>query len=245
MKVCSVPGCLEKHKAKGYCRKHYDQFRNHNRILNENEERKQNKHNKNKEFCKVKGCDTVACSLGFCKKHYDQFRSGKTPTLRTKNDLNEIIEYEDYAEIILYDRDQNEKARTLIDLEDIERCKDIKWGYSSGYVDSSIGRLHRYIMNCPNDLVVDHINHNTLDNRKENLRICTIQENSCNRKLGKNNKTGKVGIFQLQNKKWQALLTYQGISHNLGIFDTKEDAIKARQQAERDYFGEFSNERSD
>ena len=78
----------------------------------------------------------------------------------------------------------------VIDLEDAEKCKNYKWFLSfdeilnSFYVKTSKYpySLHRVIMDCPKGFVVDHINHNTLDNRKENLRICTHAENMQNRK---------------------------------------------------------------
>ena len=97
---------------------------------------------------------------------------------------NEIVLHDTYAEIILYDRSGNEKARALIDLDDIERVKDIRWHLDGrGYVVSNDNtfRLHRLIMNCQNELVVDHINRIKTDNRKQNLRICTHQQNDMNR----------------------------------------------------------------
>ncbi len=53
-------------------------------------------------------------------------RYGKTLT-RTMKDKNEYVLYQDYAEIILYDKNKNEKARVVIDLDDIEKCKEYKW----------------------------------------------------------------------------------------------------------------------
>ena len=194
--------------------------------------------------CKVKGCNCKARSKGYCSKHYAQIlRYGKIS--RTKFDPNEIVEYDDYAEIVLYNKDCEEVARALIDLEDIDRIKDYKWRMNDrGYVLTDIKgttkkiRLHRLIMDCPDDMVVDHINHNRLDNRKENLRVCTQHQNLMNK--------NSVGVtFDKRRNKWYAQITYNYNHIFIGSFDTKEDAIKARRQAEIEYFGEYRNQDED
>ena len=103
-------------------------------------------------------------------------------------------------------------------------------------------KLHRYIMNCPEDMVVDHINHNTLDNRKENLRICTKKQNERNIKLRSNNVSGYTGVgFHKETNKWRAYIQKDNKLITLGLFKNKKDAIKARKEAEKKYFGEFRN----
>ena len=101
-------------------------------------------------------------------------------------------------------------------------------------------------MNCPDDMVVDHINLNPLDNRKMNLRICTKQQNEMNRPLRNNNTSGITGVsLYKQTNKWRAYIEYNQKYIHLGLFDTKEDAIKARKQAEIKYFGEYRNKLND
>lgn len=88
---------------------------------------------------------------------------------------------------------------------------------------------HRWIMNCPKHLQVDHINHNTLDNRKINLRKVTCRENNCNKR---NNKSGFAGVrWHPQGNKWNARITIKGKEKSLGMFKTKEEAINARIKA--------------
>lgn len=77
---------------------------------------------------------------------------------------------------------------TIIDDEDYERVSRHKWhDTGEGYIASWIGGkekqilLHRFILNPPNGKHIDHINHDTYDNTKENLRICTQKENAKNR----------------------------------------------------------------
>lgn len=192
--------------------------------------------------CSVEGCNSKHYGKGYCNKHYQQYRRYGHILDRTKYDSNEIIEYVDYAEVILYDKDGNETARTLIDLEDVDLVKQHKWCYDriNGYaVNGSSIRLHRFIMNCPCDLVVDHINHNKLDNRKENLRICTCQENSFNRSISNNNTNQAMGVEKISNK-WRAYIDYNYRRIHLGSFDSLEEAIATRRQAEIEYFGEFA-----
>jgi len=137
----------------------------------------------------------------------------------------------------------------LVSAEDYE---DFVYGYrfrlsKSGYVSYSgrkdglnNKRLHRIIMGDPEDLVVDHINRDPLDNRRENLRIVTQQENCMNLSMRKTNKSGVSGVHWNKNRnKWVAQITYNYKIIHLGYFDNLEDATKARKDAEIKYFGEF------
>lgn len=98
----------------------------------------------------------------------------------------------------------------IIDLEDIDKVCQYKWFVSCPnqrkdifYVNAAINRkhkisLHRLIMDFPKDLCVHHKNHNPLDNRKENLAICTLKEN-CQDVISKNNITGYQNIHPYRN----------------------------------------------
>ena len=85
-----------------------------------------------------------------CNKHYLQvYRHGKILT-RTIYDCNEIVKYDKHAEIILYDNNCNEVARTKIDLEDIERCSKHKWclavkGYVVSFIDGAFNKIPLYL----------------------------------------------------------------------------------------------------
>lgn len=198
--------------------------------------------------CTVEGCDNKHYCKGYCKKHYQQFYRYGQILEKTRYDSNEIIEHDDYAEMILYNNKGEEVTRTSIDLEYIDPIKKYKWCLDGhGYVyNSKIGLLHRFIMNCPDDLVVDHINHNKLDNRVCNLRVCTQQQNNMNARKGCNNTSGVRGVsFHKTNNKWKANIQVNGKRMHLGYFKTKDEAIEARRQAEIEYFGEFSPQLQD
>lgn len=114
----------------------------------------------------------------------------------------------------------------LIDSQDLELVSKYKWHISStGYVvwrgrlagKRKTIRMHRLITSCPEGMVVDHINHNPFDNRRENLRICTQAENTRNRK-----DPGKGYWFQRQNRNWVVELN----SKHVGTFATEEEAAR-------------------
>lgn len=99
-------------------------------------------------------------------------------------------------------------------------------------------RMHRFITNCPDDMVVDHINHNRLDNRKCNLRIVTMKENGQNHgKLRTDNTSGVRGVsFDSKKGKWFAQVYVSGKTIKRSWLATKEDAAKAREELEAKYF---------
>ncbi len=101
--------------------------------------------------------------------------------------------------------------------------------------------LHRLIMNPPADMVVDHIDRNPLNNSRENLRICTNRENSCNRAP----KPGKSSLFKgvywdKWVNKWTANISYQKKTKYLGAFDNEQLAAHAYNKAAVVIHGEFA-----
>lgn len=133
-----------------------------------------------------------------------------------------------------------------IDLEDIEKLGKYKWVLNkAGYVrNSKMIFLHRLIMGVglwkENKLVVDHINGDLLDNRKSNLRVCTVAENIRHRvMLNKNNNTGHIGVGKCWGK-FRARVMFKRKEYHLGLFDTLEDAILARKQKEKELYGNFT-----
>ena len=125
----------------------------------------------------------------------------------------------------------------FIDLADYPLVSKYTWGISSnGYVISySLRRktgklihLHRLLTDCPPNMKVDHINHNRLDNRRENLRVCTSQQNNLNvRKYAKSTSKYKGVTYCKQLNKWRAKTKHLGKTISLGYYDTEEEGALA------------------
>jgi hypothetical protein len=102
--------------------------------------------------------------------------------------------------------------------------------------------LHRIIMNCPEGMMIDHIDHNKLNNMRSNLRIVTHQQNDMNRSKTKRNKSGVIGVhWSKRDNKWWARIRLNNKTIHLGYFDNLENASRARKEAEIKYFGEYRN----
>lgn len=101
--------------------------------------------------------------------------------------------------------------------------------------------MHREIMNPDIGMEIDHIDHNTLDNRRCNLRICDRSQNQANRVLACINNSGAKGVgFDKSKNKWRADIGYKNKSIRLGYYDSIEDAINAYNNKAQELFGEFA-----
>ncbi len=236
MEKCKIQECIRDSYCKGYCKAHYDQIRKAKRITRRilPPPRK----------CKANNCNRDAVSAGYCKRHYEQFkRNGKVFAISV-HDQNEIVIKSNYAEVVLYNIKCEEIARTKIDLDDIEKIKGHRCGITYGYAYIYLEhhhrvRLNRYILNAPSGKLVDHINHDKLDNRKQNLRLCNDRENARNKRPS--GKSGVCGVYWDKSRnKWQSHIKINNRSIFLGRFEKKQDAIEARKKSELKYFGEFS-----
>ena len=111
--------------------------------------------------------------------------------------------------------------------------------YAQKIINGKIMELQRFIMNPPKGKYVDHINHNTLDNRRSNLRICSNADNLRNGKVRPNNTSGCTGVYYRKTyvkKKWAAEIVVHYKKIFLGGFEKFEDAAKAREKANTKYF---------
>lgn len=101
--------------------------------------------------------------------------------------------------------------------------------------------MHREVTNSKAGEYVDHINHDTLDNRHENLRLCTGGQNQANHRMQVNNTSGFKGVswYKVLGK-WEAKLMVNGKTRHLGYFTTALTAAIAYDRAARDEFGEFA-----
>lgn len=101
--------------------------------------------------------------------------------------------------------------------------------------------LHRLVMNAPDGMDVDHKNHNGLDNRRSNLRVCTRAQNLANTRPGRNNTSGYKGVsWSKQHRKWAAYIKINYKRRHLGLFMEKRDAATAYNTAAYEAWGEFA-----
>jgi hypothetical protein len=99
--------------------------------------------------------------------------------------------------------------------------------------------MHRVILGCGINEQVDHKNHDTLDNRRENLRKCTHSQNSCNRRTRSDNSSGIPGVTLVRGTKWRVRVGRNGHRTHLGYFNSAEEAAKVREAAAKEIHGEF------
>jgi len=237
MRLCSVEGCGKKHHGLGFCEKHY------RRVLRYGSTQLPIKV-KEPKICEVEGCNKPHVAKGYCSTHYKQHQKGIL-SKRNQRTSNEIVVEGDIAKIALYNRYCEIIAYALIDVEDVDKIKHMKWGSTGrGYTTCYSPKvfLHRYLLDAPEDKSVDHINGHPLDNRKQNLRLASHQENLCNRtSLSSNNTSGVTGVYWRSDRnKWVAQIAVNYKNINLGSFHSFEDAVAVRRQAEKDYFGDFA-----
>jgi hypothetical protein len=134
---------------------------------------------------------------------------------------------------------------TLVDDADFEWLSAIPWradpvsGRFYAATQPAPIRMHRLIMNAGPGQVVDHINGNPLDNRRENLRLCSHAQNMFNSKKPSTNTTGYVGVIR-KRKKFAAMISINDKSTYLGTFDTAKEAAVYRDKIARQIRGEFA-----
>lgn len=102
--------------------------------------------------------------------------------------------------------------------------------------------MHRFIMGCVkgDNKIIDHINGNGLDNRKENLRICTSSQNGMNQNIWKKKKTSKYKGVNLLNGRWRSGIKFKGKKINLGTFGTEKEAALIYDRKAKELFGPFA-----
>lgn len=137
----------------------------------------------------------------------------------------------------------------IFDDDDYQKIKDYKWhivkiGFCF-YAESCIGvkriRMHRLITNAEIGQIIDHIDHDGLNNSKSNLRVVSKSQNSMNQRKRINNKSGFRGVYiHKQINKFHAQIKTNGKRVSLGLFDKAVDAAIAYNKAAVMYYKEYA-----
>jgi len=141
--------------------------------------------------------------------------------------------------------------KAIVDDIDFEWLSKFNWFANldvGGYVSAranhkgTLLKMHRMIMAAyDSNVIVDHIDRNSLNNQRNNLRICTKRENHCNIGLTVRNTSGYKGVnFYKITNRWVAKISINGLRKSIGYFDTKEEAALAYNEMAKLHHGEFA-----
>lgn len=142
----------------------------------------------------------------------------------------------------------NTNREFYIDAQDYHKVKDWCWSEVKGKgitrlqanINGKVTLMHIHIGYSH----YDHIDRNELNNRRYNLRPCTIRQNNMNKSVRSDNTSNITGVYFDQSRmKWVARLQLDGKNKYNKRFNSKEEAIVARLKAEKEYFGEFAPQR--
>lgn len=188
-------------------------------------------------------CETCRYYLGggCCRINVEDECGKGEHELWEPNTTSRIYRVADYAVI-----KTSKGVEFKIDVDDIEKCRCLNWcattqGYGQTHINGKEVRLHRFLMfgTEQSKMVIDHINGDTKDNRRKNLRACTVAENSMNRR----NKVSVSAIAQGVRKRgnrFVAEIRHRGRKLHIGSFKTALEAVEARKREEARLFGEFA-----
>lgn len=167
---------------------------------------------------------------------------------KTYNKKNKFIKKDGYYDIESYDYFGDIIAICQVSSSDYSIVHGFIWrlsdkGYVMSHKDGKTVFMHRLILN-PGKHIVDHLNWNRLDNRRDNLRIATKSTNAMNTREWGHTKSGVTGVnWRKDTEKWRAYIKVKGVQIALGSYENKDDAISARLNAEKKYFKEFAPQR--
>jgi len=158
---------------------------------------------------------------------------------RTKMTPNIYVEKDGYYEMIIFKSEKRgcgELCRCKVSIEDLPRLGLRKWGVDGrGYVRDRSIKIHQFILGIKKGKEIDHINGDILDNRIENLRYVTHQQNMFNMKPSTKRPYRGVSWDKTRGK-WKSEIMKDGKAKYLGRYELLNDAIESRKRAEKIYF---------
>lgn len=136
-------------------------------------------------------------------------------------------------------------GHALLDKEDFRLLSKFKWRKNGRYVSTchkgKTTYLHLAILWRPNGMVIDHINGNTKDNRRKNLRVCTQVENAQNKRRSSSYMSKYTGVsWNNGRNKWRSTIQHDGDVFHLGMFKKQTDAARAYDKAAKLLYGKHA-----
>lgn len=193
-------------------------------------------------ICSVEGCTKKHRRNGFCDRHSQMYKNhGRiigNPE-RSSKELNEIeVRENGEARIVLYNLKSEPIGFAKIDSADVELIRGFKWRFSyQNYVVTGTGKtqitLGEVLLGVRTSIweVIDHIDRDTTNYHRNNLRLASKSLNALNSKNRSDNVSGCKGVsYDRLRGKWVAHLKVDGVFILNKRFDTKEEAITARQK---------------
>lgn len=192
--------------------------------------------------CSVKGCNKKHQARGYCKVHWAKWRRAGVPTPFSFRTPNEVTVKGNTTYMTLYKGITNVPiGQTKFSAEDETRVKQFKWGLNRGYVVNSHGQLANFITGFK---WTDHINGDTLDNRRENLRVVSRYQNILNRGGQLRNRSSKYKCVSYENalpkRPWRAYIQVDKRKFTIGRFGTEEEAAWMYDQWALELFGDYA-----
>ena len=181
--------------------------------------------------------------LGLCNKHYIRLRKHGNPMYNRTPKKGYIKNGIGYIPL-------SQGMVAKVDPEDMLWLSDFFWvlvkgrgGFRACRASRKNGKktliqMSRMIMPPSKKRIIDHINHDTLDNRKSNLRVCTFSQNCWNRK-GIGGFSRFKGVCR-SRKQWAAYITFSGARKYLGTFSKETEAAMSYNNAAKKYFGSYA-----
>lgn len=216
------------------------------------------------KFCEVCGISSTIkkvvnnklAGMCLCKKHLEQFKKFgefKDSNHRSVFDSNEIRIFNDYAEIDTYDSYGNVVSTFILDKDDVDKLGVHKWRTvfknEKPYLftgNQKKERIYFHRLVCVTEEQVDHIDGNTLNNRKNNLRSVSIQQNMKNLQKKCSNTSGIRGIsFDKKKNSWKTDFTYEKTRYYVKNWPTIEQATYQRYLLEKYFLKEYRNTAND
>lgn len=198
--------------------------------------------------CVVHECDGRVSKLGYCNRHYLQVRRHGSilPIARNRSDPQEFEFCKKDCHISLCDRSGNKITFAIVDRDDYKIVNPYKFDYPgrryvrvSGKSEEGFQFLHQLILGRK---WVDHIDGDSLNNRRNNLRPCSNQQNQFNSKKQVGTLSKYKGVSMLDRPRpYRSSIQINGETKHLGTFYTEVEAALAYNEAAIEYFGVFAH----